>query len=74
MEAAIAVRDVKIRRLMQRCEELEGTAPGELRESDERNASILSALGDIVVRRDADSAVVYANAAAAMRSGQISHR
>ena len=66
--AAIAVRDAKIRRLMQRCEELEDRT-WELRESDERNASILSALGDIVVRRDADDAVVYANTAAASAFG-----
>lgn len=66
--AAVAVRDARIRRLMQRCEELEDRA-WELRESDERNASILSALGDIVVRRDADDAVVYANAAAANAFG-----
>lgn len=66
--AAIAVRDVKIRRLMQRCEELEDRT-WELRESDERNASILSALGDIVVRRDAENSVVYANTAAAKAFG-----
>jgi len=66
--AAVALRDAKIRRLKQRCEELEDRA-WELRESDERNASILSALGDIVVRRDGEGAVVYANPAASNAFG-----
>jgi PAS domain S-box-containing protein len=65
---AIAVREARIRRLMQRCEELEDRT-WELRESDERNASILSALGDIVVRRDDENSVVYANMAAAKAFG-----
>lgn len=49
--AAIQVKDDKIRRLMARCEELEDRA-WELGESDERHASILATLGDVVIRRD----------------------
>ena len=36
----------------------------ELRESDDRQASILSTLGDVVIRRDSARKVVYANSAA----------
>lgn len=61
--ATLAAKNAKIRRLLQQCEELEDRA-WELRESDERHASILSALGDIVIRRDAGNAVVYTNTAA----------
>ena len=59
----IIQRDEKIRRLLDRCEALEDST-WELRESDERQASILSTLGDIVIRRDGASTVVYANTAA----------
>ncbi|WP_417692333.1 response regulator [Roseibium sp.] len=65
---ALAMKDEKLRRLLARCEELEDTA-WELRESDERQASILSTLGDIVLRRDDDNTVVYANAAADVAFG-----
>lgn len=53
----------RVRRLFEQNEQLEDKA-WELRESDERQASILSTLGDVVIRRDADRNVVYANAAA----------
>ncbi|WP_417687266.1 response regulator [Roseibium sp.] len=66
---ALEKKDAKIRRLMARCEELEDGA-WELRESDERQASILSTLGDIVIRRDTSSTVVYANTAAQEAFGQ----
>lgn len=69
-EALIAAaKDDKIERLIARCEDLEDRA-WELRESDERHASILSALGDIVIRRDHDSAVVYANMSAFQTFGE----
>jgi len=57
------VKDDKIRRLMARCEELEDRA-WELGESDERHASILATLGDVVIRRDLDGTVTYVNSAA----------
>ncbi|MET1416328.1 ATP-binding protein [Roseibium sp. HPY-6] len=57
------VKDEKIRRLMARIEELEDQT-WELGESDERHASILSTLGDVVVRRDADGVITYVNSAA----------
>jgi len=56
-------KDDKIRRLMARCEELEDRA-WELGESDERHASILGTLGDVVIRRDQDGVITYANSAA----------
>ncbi|WP_209010907.1 PAS domain-containing hybrid sensor histidine kinase/response regulator [Labrenzia sp. PHM005] len=56
-------KDEKIRRLMARCEELEDRA-WELGESDERHASILGTLGDVVIRRDQDGTITYANSAA----------
>ena len=59
----IQQKEERIRSLLDRCEDLEDKA-WELRESDERQASILSTLGDIVIRRDQDDIVVYANAAA----------
>ncbi|MEP4032446.1 ATP-binding protein [Roseibium polysiphoniae] len=59
----LAAKDTRIKMLQARCEELEDRT-WELRESDERQASILSTLGDIVIRRDTDSTVVYANTAA----------
>ncbi|WP_298816522.1 PAS domain-containing hybrid sensor histidine kinase/response regulator [uncultured Roseibium sp.] len=61
--AAIQVKDDKIRRLMARCEELEDRA-WELGESDERHASILATLGDVVIRRDQAGLVTYVNSAA----------
>jgi signal transduction histidine kinase/CheY-like chemotaxis protein len=61
--AAIAERDDVIMELKQNLETLEDRA-WELRESDERQASILGALGDVVVRRAADGTIVYANSAA----------
>ncbi len=60
---ALQIKDDKIRRLMARCEELEDRA-WELGESDERHASILATLGDVVVRRDQDGVVTYVNSAA----------
>lgn len=57
------IKDGKIRRLMARCEELEDRA-WELGESDERHASILATLGDVVIRRDLDGTVTYVNSAA----------
>ncbi|MEC9403341.1 MAG: PAS domain-containing sensor histidine kinase, partial [Pseudomonadota bacterium] len=60
---ALQVKDDKIRRLMARCEELEDRA-WELGESDERHASILATLGDVVVRRDQDGTITYVNSAA----------
>lgn len=60
---AIQSKDAKIRRLMARIEELEDKA-WELGESDERHASILATLGDVVVRRDADGVIQYVNSAA----------
>ncbi len=60
---ALRSRDERIERYKRRCEELEDRT-WELRESDEKHASILGALGDIVVRRDADGTIVYANSAA----------
>ena len=60
---ALQVKDDKIRRLMARCEELEDRA-WELGESDERHASILATLGDVVIRRDQDGKVTYVNSAA----------
>jgi len=60
---ALQLKDEKIRRLMARCEELEDRA-WELGESDERHASILATLGDVVIRRDADGIITYANSAA----------
>ncbi|WP_395173683.1 response regulator [Roseibium alexandrii] len=56
-------KDEKIRRLMARCEELEDQA-WELGESDERHASILGTLGDVVIRRDQAGMITYANSAA----------
>ncbi len=67
-QEALARQDDRLRRLMARCEELEDAA-WELRESDERQASILSTLGDIVLRRDDANRVVYANAAADLAFG-----
>lgn len=61
--AAIADRDAAINDLKQHLETLEDKA-WELRESDERQASILGALGDVVVRKAADGTIVYANSAA----------
>jgi PAS domain S-box-containing protein len=60
---AVQLKDDKIRRLMARCEELEDRA-WELGESDERHASILATLGDVVIRRDQDGIVTYVNSAA----------
>ncbi|ASP37000.1 PAS domain-containing hybrid sensor histidine kinase/response regulator [Labrenzia sp. VG12] len=60
---AVQLKDDKIRRLMARCEELEDRA-WELGESDERHASILATLGDVVIRRDQDGLVTYVNSAA----------
>ncbi|WP_428672916.1 ATP-binding protein [Roseibium sp.] len=60
---AIQIKDDKIRRLMARCEELEDRA-WELGESDERHASILATLGDVVIRRDPEGIVTYVNTAA----------
>lgn len=57
------IKDDKIRRLLARCEELEDRA-WELGESDERHASILATLGDIVIRRDLDGTIAYVNSAA----------
>ena len=64
-------KDEKIRRLMDRCEELEDRM-WELRESDERQASILSTVGDVIIRRDTNGEIVYANAAARETFGAIS--
>lgn len=61
--AAVQSKDTKIRRLMARIEELEDKA-WELGESDERHASILATLGDVVVRRDAEGIIQYVNSAA----------
>nr|WP_319384890.1 response regulator [uncultured Roseibium sp.] len=61
--AAVQSKDAKIRRLMARIEELEDKA-WELGESDERHASILATLGDVVVRRDAEGIIQYVNSAA----------
>jgi len=60
---AVQLKDDKIRRLMARCEELEDRA-WELGESDERHASILATLGDVVIRRDQDGSITYVNSAA----------
>ncbi|MBG6201226.1 PAS domain S-box-containing protein [Labrenzia sp. EL_13] len=60
---ALQVKDNKIRRLMAGIEELEDKA-WELGESDERHASILATLGDVVIRRDADGVMTYVNSAA----------
>ncbi|CTQ56930.1 Signal transduction histidine-protein kinase BarA [Roseibium album] len=60
---AVQIKDEKIRRLTARCEELEDRA-WELGESDERHASILATLGDIVIRRDQDGVITYVNSAA----------
>ncbi|MEP3045246.1 MAG: response regulator [Roseibium sp.] len=60
---AVQQKDEKIRRLMARCEELEDRA-WELGESDERHASILGTLGDVVIRRDQDGDITYVNSAA----------
>lgn len=60
---AIQIKDDKIRRLTARCEELEDRA-WELGESDERHASILATLGDVVIRRDQDGIITYVNSAA----------
>ncbi|MES0812425.1 ATP-binding protein [Roseibium sp. SCPC15] len=60
---ALQTKDDKIRRLMARTEELEDKA-WELGESDERHASILATLGDVVIRRDADGVITYVNSAA----------
>lgn len=56
-------KDEKIRRLMAHCEQLEDRA-WELGESDERHASILGTLGDVVIRRDQDGEITYVNSAA----------
>ncbi|PVB62110.1 PAS domain-containing hybrid sensor histidine kinase/response regulator [Labrenzia sp. 011] len=61
--SGLQVKDDKIRRLMARCEELEDRA-WELGESDERHASILATLGDVVIRRDQDGTITYVNSAA----------
>ena len=60
---AMQIKDDKIRRLMASIEELEDKA-WELGESDERHASILATLGDVVIRRDADGVMTYVNSAA----------
>ncbi|TYC54071.1 response regulator [Rhodobacterales bacterium] len=57
------IKDDKIRRLLTRCEELEDRS-WELGESDERHASILATLGDIVIRRSMDGTITYVNSAA----------
>ncbi|WP_208999129.1 PAS domain-containing hybrid sensor histidine kinase/response regulator [Roseibium sediminis] len=69
--AATDAKDDKIRRLMDRCEELEDRM-WELRESDERQASILGTLGDVIIRRDTNGEIVYANAAARETFGDAS--
>lgn len=63
LQTALATAAVETHRLNHRIEELEDAA-WELRESDERNASILHALGDVVIRRDMEENVIYANPAA----------
>lgn len=60
---AVQLKDDKIRRLTARCEELEDRA-WELGESDERHASILATLGDVVIRRDQNGTITYVNSAA----------
>ncbi|MCV0424710.1 MAG: response regulator [Roseibium sp.] len=60
---ALQIKDEKIRRLMARTEELEDKA-WELGESDERHASILATLGDVVIRRDPEGVITYVNSAA----------
>jgi PAS domain S-box-containing protein len=66
---AVQVKDDTIRRLTARCEELEDRA-WELGESDERHASILATLGDVVIRRDQDGIITYVNSAAEDVFGQ----
>lgn len=63
LQTALGTAAVETHRLNQRIEELEDAA-WELRESDERHASILHALGDVVIRRDMEENVIYANPAA----------
>ncbi|MEH0070901.1 hypothetical protein V6L77_12180 [Pannonibacter sp. Pt2-lr] len=60
LQTALGTAAVETHRLNQRIEELEDAA-WELRESDERHASILHALGDVVIRRDMEENVIYAN-------------
>ncbi|NVK34200.1 MAG: response regulator [Rhodobacteraceae bacterium] len=69
-QATIAHQAAQLRAEQAKSEELEDTA-WELRERDERQSSILSTLGDIVLRRDLDREVVYANRAAEKAFGGL---
>ncbi|MBD8891511.1 response regulator [Labrenzia suaedae] len=63
LSKAVSRLDERTRSLFEQAEQLEDQA-WELRESDDRQASILSTLGDVVIRRDGERKVVYANSAA----------
>lgn len=66
----VEAKDAQIRELQAHIEGLEDKT-WELRESDERQASILSTLGDIVLRRDMEQTVAYANTAAERAFGSF---
>ncbi|SHM88566.1 PAS domain-containing hybrid sensor histidine kinase/response regulator [Roseibium suaedae] len=61
-KAVVRLED-RAKSLFEHTEQLEDQT-WELRESDDRQASILSTLGDVVIRRDSGRKVVYANSAA----------
>jgi PAS domain S-box-containing protein len=60
---------VRLKKLEERAEEL-GDRNWELKEAAERDRGVLEALGDVIVRRDADSRIIYANDAFCRLAGQ----
>ena len=60
---------VQLKRADERAEEL-GDHNWELKEAAERNRGVLEALGDVIVRRDADGRIVYANDAFCRLAGR----
>jgi signal transduction histidine kinase/CheY-like chemotaxis protein len=54
------VLGTRLKRLEERVEEL-GDRNWELKEAAERNRGVLEALGDVIVRRDGDGRIIYAN-------------
>ena len=65
----LAARNAEIAHLKSRCETLEDRT-WELGESDELQASILSTLGDVVIRRDQKGVVTYINPVASSVFGE----
>jgi signal transduction histidine kinase/CheY-like chemotaxis protein len=59
----------QLKRLEERVEEL-GDHNWELKEAAERNRGVLEALGDVIVRRDGDGRIIYANDAFCRLAGR----